>query len=115
MPYRCLKCRKYFSVRIGTVMQSSRLSLRKWVVGLSLLSTSPQGVSSRQLHRALDIAQSNAWSLERRIRTAWKDYTELVDGPVVSTDKKPVVPTLPGDPHTLARAVFWRHDQKRFA
>ena len=31
MPYHCKDCRKYFSVRTGTVMRSSKTSLRKWV------------------------------------------------------------------------------------
>ncbi len=30
-PYWCTDCRKYFSVRVGTVMEASRLPLRKWV------------------------------------------------------------------------------------
>ena len=114
MPYRCKDCRRYFSVRTGTVMQSSRLPLRTWAVGLSLLSTSSTGVSSRKLHRALGIAQSNAWSLGRRIRTAWQDYVALFERRVAGDDTTTRVPALPADPKALARALFWVHDRKRW-
>ena len=30
MPYRCRDCRSHFSVKKGTVMQSSKLGLQKW-------------------------------------------------------------------------------------
>jgi transposase-like protein len=30
MPYHCGDCRKYFSVKTGTVMQSSKVPLQKW-------------------------------------------------------------------------------------
>ena len=114
MPYRCQECRKYFSVRTGTVMQASRLPLRKWVIALFLMAMSPKGMSSRQMHRALDIAQSNALSLGRRIRSAWKAYTELFDGPVAVTDNTPVFPHMPVAPHALARVIFLLHDRKRW-
>ena len=82
MPYWCSDCRKYFSVKTGTVMQSSRIPLRKWVIALYLMSTNLKGVSSMKIHRDLDVAQSNAWHMIHRIRTAWKEFTALFDGPV---------------------------------
>jgi len=63
-------------------MESSRLPLRKWVIALYLMSTNLKGVSSMKLRRDLGIAQSNAWHLAHRIRTAWTEYAELFDGPV---------------------------------
>ena len=32
--YWCTDCRGYFSVKTGTVMQNSNLSLRKWVIAI---------------------------------------------------------------------------------
>ena len=115
MPYRCVECRTYFSVRIGTVMQSSRLPLRTWADSLVLMTTHPRGVSLRQLHRALGMAQSSAWRVGRQIRTAWQAYVALVDKPGTGTDQTAGVPDLPSDPHVLARALFWPHDGKRVA
>src|SRR5687768_3646266 len=46
MPYHCGDCREYFSVKTGTVMQSSKVALQKWVIAMYLMSTSLKGVSS---------------------------------------------------------------------
>ena len=82
MPYRCSDCRTYFSVKTDTVMQSSRIPLRKWVIALYLLSTNLKGVSSMKLYRDLNVAQSNAWHMIHRIREAWNTLGDRFDGPV---------------------------------
>ena len=71
MPYHCTTCRKYFSVKTGTVMQSSNLPLRKWVIGFYLMSTNLKGVSSMKLHRDLKVTQKTAWMMAQKIRQAW--------------------------------------------
>ena len=43
MPFRCRDCRKRFSVRTGTVMQSSKLSYRTWVIAMYLVTTNLKG------------------------------------------------------------------------
>lgn len=81
MPYHCVDCRKYFSVRTGTVMRSSKTPLRKWVVAMYLMTTNLKGVSSMKLHRDLGIAQSTAWTMAQKIRQGWiRD--EKLDGTV---------------------------------
>ena len=82
MPYRCSDCRKYFSVRTGTPMQSSRLPLRKWVFAMYLMTTSLKGVSSMKLHRDLEITQKTAWYLAQRIRQSWDAAGLPMAGPV---------------------------------
>ena len=68
MPYRCTRCCSYFSVRKGTVMQSSKLGYQTWAVAIYLVNTSLKGVSSMKLHRDLGITQATAWHLLQRIR-----------------------------------------------
>lgn len=68
MPHRCRTCRRYFSVKTGTPMESSNLPLSKWAIGLYLYSTNLKGVSSMKLHRDLDITQKSAWHMAHRIR-----------------------------------------------
>ena len=46
MPYRCRDCRKYLSVKTGTVMAGSPLPLRKWASAIYLDATSVKGASS---------------------------------------------------------------------
>ena len=73
MPFRCRDCRKRFSVRTGTVMQSSKLGYQTWAVAIYLLTTSLKGVSSMKLHRDLNITQKSAWHLAHRLREMWQD------------------------------------------
>ena len=87
MPYRCAACRKYFSVRTGTVMESSRLPLRKWVFAMYLCSTNLKGVSSMKLHRDLDITQKTAWFMLGRIREAWTAAADIILGGIVEVDE----------------------------
>ena len=82
MPYRCKDCREHFSVRKGTVMQSSKLGYQKWAVAIYLVATSLKGVSSMKLHRDLKIRQPSAWHLAQRIREGFTDGIEIMAGPV---------------------------------
>ena len=68
MPYHCRDCREYFSVRVGTAMQSTRLGLQKWAIALYMMCTGFKGTSSMKLHRELGIRQATAWHLMQRIR-----------------------------------------------
>ena len=82
MSWRCLDCRKYFSVRMGTVMAESKLPLRKWAFAIYIVSTSLKGVSSMKLHRDLGITQKTAWFLAHRIREALAADETRLPGPV---------------------------------
>ena len=68
MPYRCRDCRAHFSVRKGTVMQSSKLGLQKWAIALYMMTTGIKGTSSMKLYREVGIRQATAWFLMQRIR-----------------------------------------------
>ena len=57
MPYSCQEreCRKHFSVRKGTVMQSSKLGYRKWLIAVCILFTGLKGAASRRLRCGIGI------------------------------------------------------------
>ena len=78
MPYRCRDCKRYFSVKTGTLMASSPLPVRKWVYAIYLDVTSLKGVASMKLHRDLGVTQKTAWFMQQRIREAFQ-----AEGPVV--------------------------------
>ncbi len=82
-PYRCSDCRSYFSVKTGTALEGSKISLRKWVFAIYLEVTSLKGVSSMKLHRDLKVTQKTAWFMLHRLREAWaQDKAGPFDGPV---------------------------------
>ena len=83
MPYRCNDCIKRFSVKTGSVMQSSKIGYQKWAIAIYLVTTSLKGVSSMKLHRDLGITQKSAWHMLHRIRQAYMDTNdEPFDGEV---------------------------------
>ena len=82
-PYRCTDCRAYFSVKTGTAMEGSKISLRKWVFAFYLETTSLKGISSMKLHRDIKVTQKTAWFMLHRIREVWAtDKAAQFTGPV---------------------------------
>ncbi len=83
MPYWCPACRRYFSVRIGTAFERSKVPLRKWAYAIYLEMTSLKGISSMKLHREIKVTQRTAWFMLHRIREVWSVECEvLFAGPV---------------------------------
>ena len=68
MDYRCRDCRQYFSVRKGTVMERSHISLRKWAIVIYMAATNLKGVSSMKVYRELGMTQKSAWFMMQRVR-----------------------------------------------
>ena len=71
--YKCYACRKPFTVKIGTVMESSHVPLRVWLQAIYLLSASKKGISTRQLQRTFGCGLKTAWFLSHRVREAMAD------------------------------------------
>ena len=69
-PFWCKDCRSYFSLKTGTLMGGSNISLKKWAVAIHLMAMHPKGVSSVQLHRDLGVTLKTAWFMAQRIREA---------------------------------------------
>ena len=81
-PFRCKACRKFFSVKTGTMMHSSNIELSKWAIAFYLHATSLKSVSSMKLHRDLGIGQKAAWYMGHRIRGMWSKEEERFAGAV---------------------------------
>ena len=83
MPYWCTDCRSYFSVRTGTPIARSNVSMRKWAIAIYLCLTNLKSVSSMKLHRDIGVSQPTAWFMLHRIREAWAgENDDPFDGPV---------------------------------
>jgi len=68
--YKCNECRKPFTVRMGTIFESSHLPLHLWLQVIHLMCASKKGISTRQIQRMLNCSMKTAWFLTQRIREA---------------------------------------------
>ena len=70
--YRCGPCKRQFTVKVGTVFESSNVKLHLWLQAVVLMTASKKGISAHQLHRALSVTYKTAWFMEHRIREAMR-------------------------------------------
>ncbi len=82
MPFWCRAGRHYFSIKLGTVMQHSNLTLGKWALAIYLYVVHPKSVASTQLSKHLDTTQTTAWFLGHRIRRGMETAPVQFEGPV---------------------------------
>lgn len=71
--WNCRACRKPFTVRMGTVFESSHVPMHIWLQAIYLVCSSKKGISTRQLQRTLGGSMKTAWFLGHRIREMMKD------------------------------------------
>jgi transposase-like protein len=69
---KCYACRKQFTVRVGTVFESSHVPLHIWFQAAFLMASSKKGISSNQLHRTLGVTLKTAWFMSHRLREAMR-------------------------------------------
>jgi hypothetical protein len=70
--YKCYQCRKPFTVKVGTIFESSHVPMRHWLQAIFLIASSKKGISANQLHRTLGCTLKTAWFIGHRIREAMK-------------------------------------------
>ena len=87
MPYWCSDCRSYFSVRTGTAIEKSKVSMQKWCIAIYLCITNLKSVSSMKLHRDIKVSQPTAWFMLQRIREAWMHNSDDDYSGPVEVDK----------------------------
>lgn len=84
--YTCLSCNRSYSVTVGTIFESSKLSLTKWFLGISLILSAKKGISSRQLARHLSVNKDTAWLLQKKIRQAMSEKDVVLQG-IIEADE----------------------------
>jgi transposase-like protein len=87
--YKCGKCRRDFTITVGTMFQNARIPIRKWFIAIYLFSSNKTSISSYQMARYLGITQPNAWYMEHRIRRVMKEsktFTQLLEG-IIEVDE----------------------------
>jgi len=70
--WKCYHCKGQFTVRKGTVFESSHLKLHQWFQCAYLICSSKKGISSNQLARTLGVTVKTAWFASHRIREAMR-------------------------------------------
>jgi transposase-like protein len=73
--WKCLDCKKQFSVKVGTIFEDSAVSLDKWLCAMWMLANCKNGVSSYEISRCLEVTQKTAWFMLQRIRYAMHNGT----------------------------------------
>ncbi len=66
------KCGKQFTVRVGTIFESSHLPLYQWLQAFHLMCSSKKGISANQLARVLEVKLQTGWFVGHRIREAMR-------------------------------------------
>lgn len=81
-------CGKQFSVMVGTVFESSKVPVSKWLLALWLIGAGKNGVSSLELQRHLGVAHQTAWFIGHRLREAMtrEPLAALLSGTVVADE-----------------------------
>ncbi len=85
--WSCKGCKKQFTIKVGTVMEDSPISLDKWMGAMWMLANCKNGVSSYEVHRSLGITQKSAWFMLQRIRLAMHDDDSTPLGGIVEMDE----------------------------
>ena len=79
---KCYACRKPFTVRMGSIFESSHVPLNIWLQAIHLVCSSKKGISTRQLQRTLGGSLKTAWFLGHRIREAMADRRGICGSPM---------------------------------
>ena len=85
--HKCNECRKPFTVRMGTIFESSHLPLHLWLQVIHLMCASKKGISTRQLQRMLGCGLKTAWFLSHRIRESMKTHRGMFTEPMGGAGK----------------------------
>jgi transposase-like protein len=100
---KCYECHKPFTVRMGSIFESSHLPLHLWLQIIHLMCASKKGISTRQIQRMLSCSMKTAWFLSHRVREAMKsgDLSPLGGaGKIVEIDET-VIGKIDGAPKKI--------------
>jgi transposase-like protein len=70
---QCNDCRQQYTVTVGTIFESSKVGLHKWLYVNHVLCSSKKGTSAHQIARNIGVSYKTAWFMMHRIREAMKE------------------------------------------
>jgi transposase-like protein len=65
---RCLACGRVFTVTTNTLLHSTKIPLRTWLLAAHLIISAPNGMTSVHLATLLGVPQKTAWRIGKVIR-----------------------------------------------
>lgn len=71
--WRCRECKKQFTVKIGTVLEESKIPLRHWCYALWRSCTSKKGCAALEIKRHTGLSYKSSLFLMHRLRHAMAD------------------------------------------
>lgn len=71
LKFKCKNTGKYFTAKVGTIFEDTKIPLIKWYMALYIFSSHKKGVSSHQLAKDIDVTQKTAWFMLHRLRFAF--------------------------------------------
>lgn len=84
--FNCANCKECFTITSGTIFDSTKLPLVKWMMALYFVSASKKGVSSCQLAQHLGVTQKTSWYMLQKIRSMLDQSGVKLEG-IVSSDE----------------------------
>lgn len=80
--YKCSnnECYKKFTVKVGTIFESSKIPFRTWFAAIYICTSHKKGISSHQLRKDLGVTQKTGWFILQRIREMLKNQAPTMIG-----------------------------------
>lgn len=75
--YKCRRCKKRFTVTVGTMFEGSHVSLQDWFYAIYIFLNHKKGISSVQLAKDIHVTQKTAWFMLNRIRHNFEDKVQV--------------------------------------
>lgn len=116
--HKCYVCRKPFTVKVGTIFESSHVKMNLWLQAIYLIASSKKGISSNQLHRTLGVTLKTAWFMTHRIREAMREGDMSPfgsNGGVVEVDETFIGRDFDKKPKGMKKGRGYHHKNKVLA
>jgi transposase-like protein len=82
--FKCASCELQFSIKTGTILEHTKVPLKKWVLAMYLNGANKKGISSHQLAKEIKVTQTTAWFMLHRIRKMLEqDFSEQMEGVIM--------------------------------
>ena len=85
--YRCLACKRQFSVTVGTAMEGTHLPLNIWYLAMYLMLSTAKPISAMTLSRQMQIQYRTCWHLLHRLRAMLESGETMPLSGIIEADE----------------------------